>query len=113
MAATQPIFHSDQLGDAIMVGENLSLAKGTGLLLDADVGAGKTLVTMQAALITNAATKAAEFQGYVGRLSRSFDLGAALSILTTANIQGVTTIAELVAITPSDPAKVGGPIFLE
>lgn len=113
MAATQPVYHSDQLGLATMVGENLSLAKGTGLLLDADVGGGKTYLTMQAALVTNASTKNAEFQGYVGRLQRAFDYGKALGILSDANVQGVTTIAELVAITPADPNKLGGPIAIE
>lgn len=113
MAATAPILHSDQINDGIMVGENLSLAKGLGLLLDADVGAGKTELTMEAALKTNAAPLHAVFQGYIDRLTRALQLGATMGILTTANIQGVTTLAELIAITGSDPLKQGGPILIE
>ena len=113
MAATAPILHEDTLNDSVMVGENLSLAKASGLLADSDVGGSKTYLTMQAAVATAAATKPSEFQGFVGRLQRSFKLGFDIGVLTDANVQGVTTIAELVAITPADPNKVGGPLFLE
>lgn len=112
MAATQPIYASDQVNLAAEVGRNISLADGMGLLLDADVGAGKTLDTMKAAVSTNASTKHAEFQGYVDRIKRALDYGAALSILTTANIQGVTTLDELIAITPATPGKFG-PLMVE
>lgn len=113
MAATAPILHEDTLADSTMVGENLSLAKGSGLLVDADVGAAKTYITMQAAVAAAANTRPSEFQGFVGRLQRVFKLGFDIGVLTDANVQGVTTIAELVAITPADPNKVGGPLFLE
>ena len=113
MAATAPILHEDTLGDSEIVGLNLSLAKGAGLLADADVGGSKTYITMQAAIATAAATKPAEFQGFVGRLQRAMKLGFDIGVLTDANVQGVTTIAELVAITPADPNKVGGPIAIE
>ena len=112
MAATQPIYHSDQVNLAAEVGRNISLADGLGLLLDADVGGAKTLDTMKAALVTNAAPKHAEFQGYIDRISRALDYGAALGILSTANIQGVTTLDELVAITPATPGKFG-PLMIE
>ncbi len=113
MAATAPILHEDQLGDADIVGLNLSLAKGAGLLADSDVGGSKTYITMQAAVASAAALLPTEFQGYVGRLQRSFKLGFDIGILTDANVQGVTTVAELVAITPANPAKKGGPIAIE
>lgn len=113
MAATAPILHSDQQNLSQLVGENLSLAQGTGLLLDADVGGSKTLVTMKAALIANAALLPAEFQGYVDRLSRALDYGGALGVLSTANIQGVTTLDELIAICPTDANKLGGPLAIE
>jgi hypothetical protein len=112
MAATAPILHGDTLNDAMMVGENLNLAKSAGLLADADVGASKTYLTMQAAIATAASTKPTEFQGFVGRLQRALKLGFDIGVLTDANVQGVTTIAELVAITPADPNKIG-PIFIE
>lgn len=113
MAATQPILHEDALGDSEMVGLNLSLAKAAGLLADSDVGGSKTYITMQAAVASAANLLPSEFQGFVGRLQRCLKLGFDIGILTDANVQGVTTIAELVAITPADPRKVGGPIFLE
>lgn len=112
MAATQPTYKSDELNLAQLVGETLNLAKGNGLLLDADVGAGKTYLTMQAAVVTNASTKNTEFQGYIDRFKRAFDYGKALGILSDANVQGVSTVAELVAITPADSNKFG-PTFLE
>lgn len=113
MSVTAPILHSDQVNDGIMVGENLSLAKGAGLLLDADVGAGKTEATMEAAVATNAAPLHAVFQGYVGRIIRALQLGATLGILTTANIQGASTLADLIAVTGADPNKLGGPLLLD
>lgn len=113
MAATQPIYASDQLGDAEIVGLNLSLAKASGLLADSDVGGSNTYLTMQTAVATAAATKPTEFQGFVGRLQRALKLGFDMTILSDANVQGVTTIAELVAITPASATKVGGPIAIE
>src|SRR5438105_15921152 len=114
MAATQPIYASDQLGDAEIVGLNLSLAKGAGLLADSDTGGSNTYITMQAAIATAAATKPSEFQGFVGRLQRALKLGFDIGILTDANVQAATTIADLVAITPvSDTIKAGGPIAIE
>lgn len=112
MPATAPVLHSDQIGDSIMVGENLKLALETGLITNSDVGGSKTEATMEAALDTNASTLNTEFRGYVDRLKRAFQLGAALSILTTSNIQGVTTVAELIAICLSDPNK-RGPLVIE
>jgi hypothetical protein len=112
MAATAPILHADQIGDSIIVGENLKLAQELGLLVNGDVGAGKTEVTMEAALVTNAQTLHAEFQGYIDRLKRALQLGLTIGILTTANVQGVTTLAELIAICLSDPNK-RGPLAIE
>ena len=112
MAATQPILHEDTLNDAEAVGLNLSLAKGAGLLADSDVGGAFTYITMQAAIANAAATKPTEFQGFVSRLQRALKLGFDIGILTDANVQGVTTIAELVAITPAAAAKVGGPLHI-
>lgn len=113
MAATAPILQSDTLGDSEIVGLNLSLAKAAGLLADSDVGGANTYITMQAAIATAASTKPTEFQGFVGRLQRALKLGFDIGVLTDANVQGVTTIAELVAITPAASAKVGGPIAIE
>lgn len=112
MAVTAPVLHSDQVGDSIMVGENLKLAYEVGLITNSDVGGSKTEATMEAALVTNASTLNTEFQGYVDRLKRSFQLGAALGILSTANIQAATTVAELIAICLSDPNK-RGPLVIE
>ena len=113
MPITTPILHEDTLNDAAIVGRNLSLAKGSGLLADSDVGGSNTYITMQAAIATAAATKPTEFQGFVGRLQRALKLGFDLSILTDANVQAAATIADLVAITGANSAKVGGPLIIE
>lgn len=113
MAATAPVLHSDQYYLAQLIGENLSLALNSGLLTNSDVGGGKTSTTMQAAIVTNAATKHADFQGFVPSLKRAMDYGNALGILSDANVQGVSTVAELIAICPTDSAKQGGPLVLE
>lgn len=112
MPATAPVLHADQIGDSIMVGENLKLAFELGLITNSDVGGAKTEPTMEAALDTNAAPLNTDFRGYIDRLKRAFQLGAALGILSTANIQGVTTVAELIAICLSDPNK-RGPLVIE
>lgn len=108
-----PVLHQDVLGLSRIVGENLSLAKGAGLLADSDVGGGKTYITMKAAIATAAATKPAEFQGYVGRLQRAMDEGFDIGVLTDANVQAASTLAELIAYCDTNPAKVGGPITIE
>jgi hypothetical protein len=113
VAATAPVLHADQLQLSVLVGENLALGNAIGLLLDADVGGAKTATTMKAAVDTNALPLHAEFQGYVDRIQRAIDYGEALGILSTANVQGVTTVAELVAITGAPAGKVGGPLTLE
>lgn len=113
MSATQPIFTSDQLGLAEQIGLNLSLAKAAGLLADSDVGGSLTYITMKAAIVAAAAIKPAEFQGFIGRLQRAMDEGFDLGVLTDANVQGVTTVAELVAFTPASATKVGGPLAIE
>lgn len=108
-----PILHSDQVMLNQSIGQNISLAGGTGLLVDADTGAAKTELTMEAALVTNASTKHSEFQGFVDRLRRAYQYGATDGTLTTTNIQAVSTVAGLVALTGSDPNKKGGPLVIE
>lgn len=113
MAVTAPVLHSDQQNLAQLVGESLSLANNSGLLLDADVGGSFTYLTMQTALVTNASTKHASFQGFIDRLKRAFDYGKALGILSDTNVQAATTVADLIAICPTSSAKQGGPMVIE
>lgn len=113
MPVTAPILTADQVTLAQVCGENLNLAKGSALLSDSDVGGSNTYITMQAAIATAAATKPAEFQGFVGRLQRSLTEGFVLGLWTDANVQAASTLADLVAISGANSNKYGGPIFIE
>jgi hypothetical protein len=84
-----------------------------GLLTDADVGGTKTVDTMKAAVVAAAATMHAEVQGFVSRINDGLDYGFTLGILSTANVQGVATLDELIAICNVSPSKVGGPLAIE
>lgn len=108
MSVTAPILHSDQVMLAQMVGENISLAKETGLSVDGDVGGSNTAATMATAISTAAAAKHADFQGFVGRLQRMYQYyGKDDGIMSDANVQGASTLADLVGISGADSNKRG------
>lgn len=102
-----PSLHSDQIGIDNITSENLNLAKSIGALTDANVAASATFATLYAFLATNISALHADYQNYLVPLQRAFQLGFDEGVLTDSNINGKTTVAQLVALCVGDQSKIG------
>lgn len=98
--------HSDQIPTSKAAGAGLRRAQEIGLLVNADVGAGKTLLTMEAAVLAFATH--AENAPMKPRVNQALELGGTNLDFTTAIIQAASTLAGLALTTQLSPLNTWG-----
>src|SRR5690242_19987456 len=101
--------HADQEPASRLAGQSLLRAKEMSFIGDSDVGGGKTITTLKAAV--SGATAHADQAPIKPRINQGLDIGNDAGEINTTNIAAASTVVGLAGNTAVDPKRTyGGPV---